>query len=253
MQERLHEIAAALGADVQLIEFGSGSGLKTRLLLRALPRCASYVPIDISEAALSESVPALRSEFPELPVQPLCADFAAPVALPRPPGTCRRRVLFFPGSTIGNFELRAAVALMRRMRELVGPGGGRVDRGRSQEGPGHDRGGVQRSCRRHRRVHAEHAGALQPRARRRLRPGRVPPPARAYNPMAGRIETHLVSLREQEVRVEGQRFRFAADEPTLVEFSCKYTVPEFVRLAVRAGWRSARIWTDAGAASASTT
>jgi dimethylhistidine N-methyltransferase len=244
MRERVGEMAAAIGDDVQLIEFGSGSGLKTRLLLRSLPRCASYVPIDISEAALSESLSALRSEFPRLPIQPLCADFAAPLALPRPPGSCRRRVLFFPGSTIGNFEPRAAVTLMRRMRTLAGPGGAALigadlkKDAATIEAAYNDRAGVTAEftlnllARFNRELGADFdLGSFRHRAR--------------YNAMAGRIETHLVSAREQEVLVDGERFRFAEGEAMLTEYSYKYSVPDFVRLAARAGWRPAQTWTDA--------
>ena len=244
MQERLHEIAGAVGAGVQLIELGSGSGLKTRLLLSALPNCVSYVPIDISESALADSVRVLEHEFPRIAVQPVCADFTLPLARPRPHPAARRRVLYFPGSTIGNFDTRGAVGLLRRMHALVGPGGAAligVDLKKATatlEAAYNDRAGVTAEFtlnmleRFNRELGADFdLAAFRHRAR--------------YNPMAGRIETHLVSLREQEVRVDGQRFRFDADEPTLVEYSCKYSVPEFVRLAVRAGWRSARIWTDA--------
>ena len=244
MQERLHDIAGAVGSGVQLIELGSGSGLKTRLLLSALPNCVSYVPIDISESALADSVRVLEHEFPRIAVQPVCADFTLPLARPRPHPAARRRVLYFPGSTIGNFDTRGAVGLLRRMHALVGPGGAAligVDLKKETatlEAAYNDRAGVTAEFtlnmleRFNRELGADFdLAAFRHRAR--------------YNPMAGRIETHLVSLREQEVRIDGQRFPFAVDEPTLVEYSCKYSVPEFVRLAVRAGWRSARIWTDA--------
>jgi len=244
MQERLHEIADALGAHVQLIELGSGSGLKTRLLLSALANCVSYVPIDVSESALAGSVRELEREFPRIAIQPLCADFTQPFARPRPHPNARRRVLFFPGSTIGNFDTRGSVAILRRMRALAGPGGAALvgaDLKKETavlEAAYNDRAGVTAEftlnllARLNRELGADFdLAAFRHRAR--------------YNPMAGRIETHLVSLREQEVSVDGQRFRFAADEAMLVELSCKYSVPEFVRLAVRAGWRSSRIWTDA--------
>jgi dimethylhistidine N-methyltransferase len=245
MQERLHEMAGALGANVELIEFGSGSGLKTRLLLSALPNCVSYVPVDVSESALADVVRVLEREFPRIEVRPVCADFTLPFARPRPHPSARRRVLFFPGSTIGNFEPRAAVALLRRARHLVGPHGAalvgadlRKDAA-TIEAAYNDRAGVTAEftlnvlARLNRELGADFAlDAFRHRAR--------------YNAMAGRIETHLVSQRDQDVQVGGRRFRFARGEAMLVEYSYKYAVPDFVRIAVRAGWRSSRIWTDAG-------
>jgi dimethylhistidine N-methyltransferase len=243
MQERIDEIAAAIGADATLIEFGSGSGLKTRLLLRHLQRVAAYVPIDISEAALAQSVTALGFEFPRLEVLPVCADFTSTIELPRPSAAARRRVMFFPGSTIGNFETREAVALLRRMRALVGRDGAALigadlKKDRAElEAAYNDGAGVTAEFtlnmlrRFNRELGADFdLGAFRHRA--------------VYNPMAGRIETHLVSQREQIVRLDGEAFRFAAGEGLLTEYSYKYSIEDFSRLAAKAGFESKRVWVD---------
>lgn len=115
-------IADALGAGIRLVEFGSGSGLKTRLLLASLDAVADYVPVEISRAALSESVDALRAEFPSLHVTPLEADFTKRLSLPY--SLAKRSIVFFPGSTLGNFEPGDAVALLRKIRAEVGTSGG---------------------------------------------------------------------------------------------------------------------------------
>ena len=124
MSEHAADIADSLGSDVRLVEYGSGSGRKTRMLLRHLREPVSYVPVEISPEPLQHSVQRLAQEFPQLPLQPLCADFSKPLRLPIPPRAPRRTVLYFPGSTIGNFEAHDAVALLRKMRGEMGDAGG---------------------------------------------------------------------------------------------------------------------------------
>jgi len=234
------EIARLIGPDVGVIEFGAGSSDKIRVLLDAL-RPRAYLPVDISGPYLRSIAAQLRSDYPELAVHPIVADFTQPLSWQ--PFTRGKRAGFFPGSTIGNFEPEEARAFLARTAKLLKGSGlligvDLVKDPVTLHAAYNDRAGVTAEFtlnmleRFNRELGADFdLAAFRHRAR--------------YNPMAGRIETHLVSLREQEVRIDGQRFPFAVDEPTLVEYSCKYSVPEFVRLAVRAGWRSARIWTDA--------
>ena len=118
------EMAEAIGEDCDLIEFGSGSGLKTRLLLAALRSPRAYLPIDISREHLEKSVRDLARRFRSLRFIPVHADFTAPFSLPDTGDPVARRVVYFPGSTIGNFSPRAALALLTQIAQLVGDGGG---------------------------------------------------------------------------------------------------------------------------------
>ncbi|MGH8296468.1 MAG: L-histidine N(alpha)-methyltransferase, partial [Steroidobacteraceae bacterium] len=118
------EIAACIGERALLLEPGSGSSRKTRLLLDALPELGAYVPVDISRSHLLASARAVQAAYPGLEVLPVCADFTQGIALPpsrRPPS---RVVAFFPGSTLGNFDAPEAVRLLERMRLAAGRGGG---------------------------------------------------------------------------------------------------------------------------------
>ena len=236
-------IAAALGPRPLLVEYGSGSGTKTQLLLEALLDPVGYVPIELSRSALSESVERLARVFPQLAVLPVCADFTAPVALPVPARRHRRVVVFFPGSTLGNFDARGAVALLARMRRTIGAGGAalvgidlRKDRA-TLEAAYNDAAGVTAQftlnllARMNRELGADFDLA---RFRHRAR----------WNALAGRIETHIVSCFDQQVHVNGRRVHFAAGELMLVEYSCKYTQAGFERIAARAGLRVERSWSD---------
>ena len=237
------DIAAAIGPRPLLVEYGSGSGLKTRVLLGALIDPVGYVPVEISRSALTASVEALAPEFPQLEMLPVCADFTAAVTLPAPRRRQRRAVVFFPGSTLGNFGHREAVALLGAMRTEMGPGGAAVvgiDLQKERaiiEAAYNDSAGITAQftlnllARINRELGADfQLEQFQHRA--------------SYNPLAGRIETHIVSRADQQVNVDGQTVRFFAGEAMLVEYSCKYSQPEFERLAAKAGLRVTRTWTD---------
>src|SRR5690348_6535874 len=120
LREHIGDIAGAIGPDALLMEYGSGNGLKTRLLLKHMDEPVAYMPVEIAREALLESIGALAEEFPDIELLPVCADFTGPLALPRPQRTARRTVAFFPGSTIGNFETEEAVKLLRQMRAQIG-------------------------------------------------------------------------------------------------------------------------------------
>jgi dimethylhistidine N-methyltransferase len=237
------EMAACLGAGALLVEYGSGSSTKTRLLLDRLVRPAAYVPIDVSREHLHASALALRIDYPELEVLPLCADFTARVRLPRARRSPRRRAVYFPGSTIGNFEPAGAVALMAGVARLVGPRGGflvGVDlrkEPRVLERAYDDAAGVTAAFNRN----------LLVRMNRELDAdfdlGRFAHRA-VWAPAAGRIEMHLVSEADQLVQVGGVPIRFARGETICTEHSHKYTLPGFASLARRAGLAVRRVWTD---------
>ncbi len=129
------DIARCIGDDALLVEFGSGSSLKTRLLLDRLPTLAAYVPVDISRSHLMNAAQGISASYPNLEVMPVCADFTRPFTLPTPRKPAARTVVFFPGSTIGNFDPPAALDLLRVMRRVAGAGGGLDGRHRSRERP----------------------------------------------------------------------------------------------------------------------
>jgi dimethylhistidine N-methyltransferase len=243
MEEHAGDIADSLGGDVRLVEYGSGSGRKTRMLLRHLHQPVSYVPVEISPEPLLQSVQRLAREFPQLPLQPLCADFSRPLRLPIPPRAPRRTVLYFPGSTIGNFEAHDAVALLRKMRNEMGDAGGLLVGVDLKKDPAvieaayNDAAGVTAEftlnmlARLNREIGSDFdLAAFAHRAR--------------YNPMAGRIETQLVSRRDQQVAIGRHKVRFGVDEAIQVEYSCKYSLEDFAALADKAGLAVQRVWTD---------
>jgi len=244
MREHAADIAAALGPRVLLMEYGSGSGLKTRLLLASLSAPVAYAPVEISRAALLESLDAIRREFPALELLPVCADFTAYVAPPRPIAGACRRVIYFPGSTLGNFTLVEAVRLLRQMRREMGPGGAALVGIDLRKDPAlieaayNDAAGVTAAftlnmlARFNRELDADFdLAAFRHHAR--------------YNAMAGRIETHLLSLREQAVRLAGHCMQFSRGDAILVEYSYKYALEQFALLARQAGLRVVQQWSDA--------
>jgi len=241
------QIAQLLGPRLRLVEYGCGCGGRTLQLLRLLQEPAAYVPVELSSAALAASVQALAVEFPQLPVQPVCADFTRLLILQRPAAEAARTLIWFPGSTIGNFEVAAAVALLQQMRIEMGARGGAligIDLRKDYlqlEAAYNDAAGVTAAFTLNllERLNRELAADFELAAfRHRAR----------YNPMAGRIETHLISLREQRVTLAGDTLRFSAGEAMLVEYSYKYTPEQFARMAARAGLRRERAWSDAAGA-----
>ena len=243
MAEHAENIADTLGSEVRLVEYGSGNARKTHMLLQHLHAPVAYVPVEISPEPLRQSVERLAGEFPQLSLQPLCADFSKPLRLPIPSRAPRRTVVYFPGSTIGNFENREAAVLLRKMRNEMGDAGGiliGVDLKKDHaliEAAYNDRAGVTAAftlnmlTRLNREIGCNfELSAFAHRAH--------------YNPMAGRIETHIVSRREQQVKVGRVNVAFREDEAMQVEYSCKYSMADFAALAARAGLAVLRTWTD---------
>ena len=123
LQDEAASMAEAVGPRALVVEYGSGSGIKTQRLLDALPDPVAYVPIEISHSALNASVAELATQFPEIEMLPLCADFLQPVRLPASERPAERVLIFFPGSTLGNFDTDAAVRLLTTMRTEMGDNG----------------------------------------------------------------------------------------------------------------------------------
>jgi dimethylhistidine N-methyltransferase len=243
LQEHAGAMALEIGEDCALIEFGSGSGLKTRLLLEQRPGLRVYIPIDISREPLEHSARVLAERFPGLRIHAVHADFTRVVTLPDLGAPRARRVVYFPGSTIGNFCPEAALDLLRSMARLAGPGGGLLigldlDKDESIVWPAYnDRQGVTAAFNRNllARINTE-LGAdfdLDAFAHRA-----------DYRRDLERVEMHLVSLRAQVVWISGTKVRFKEGETIRTECSYKYSIEHFNRLATEAGFTFNRRWTD---------
>jgi dimethylhistidine N-methyltransferase len=243
MRRYAAEMAGLLGPRCLLIEYGSGSSTKTRLLLDRLIEPAGYVPIDVSGGHLLQSARAIADDYPSLEVLPLCADFTGPVEPPAPRRQPARRVVYFPGSTIGNFTPEESVALFRRTAALCGRGGGlllgadlRKDR-RVLEAAYNDRLGVTAAFNLNllARINRELGGDFDLAQFRH---------EAVYNAAEGRVEIYLVSRREQRVRVAGAELAFASGEAIRTEYSYKYRLRDLRDRAATAGFEVERFWSD---------
>ena len=236
MRAHMGAIARFAGKGCELVEFGSGESLKTRHLLRAL-RPAAYLPVDISAAALEKAARKLKRDFPSLNVVPVHGDFSRPIELPR---ARARRIVYFPGSTIGNLDPEEAHAFLAMTRDLAGRMLVGVDLRK-------DPNVLHAAYNDSRKVTAAFNLNLLARINGELGADfdlRRFSHYAFYNAAAGRIEMHLVSLARQSVRVAGHRFRFDRGESIHTENSYKYSVEGFRALAARAGYAGKKVWTD---------
>jgi L-histidine Nalpha-methyltransferase len=244
MQAHAPDMAAALGSGVMVVELGSGSSVKIRLLLDALDKPSAYVPVDISREHLAQAAHRINEAYPSLEVLPVSADFTQPFRLPRARQRAQRVVVYFPGSTIGNFEPMAALRLLEMIRMRVGEGGGLlvgVDLKKEAallNAAYNDAAGVTARFNRNILAHINHVADARFDAERFEH--------RAfYNPSLGRIEMHLVSPVAQRIQVAREMIEFAAGESIHTENSYKYSLAEFASLANRAGFVVDGLWTDA--------
>lgn len=243
LETHAEDIAAFIGDGALLVEFGSGSSVKTRVLLDRLPHLAAYVPVEISRGHLLEAAHRISQTYPHLEVLPVCADFTLPFDLPKPHRRPTRTVVFFPGSTLGNFEPPAAIELMRLMRSLAGPDGGLVIGTDLVKDAGvllpayDDAAGVTAEFNLNvlRRLNREFGADFDLDAFRH---------SAIWNAAASRIEMHLTSTCDQAVRLAGERIRFAAGESIVTEHSHKYTLAGFAAQAAAAGWQREGTWLD---------
>ncbi len=237
-------IAELVGGPCHLVEYGSGSSVKVRILLEALPQIAAYTPVDISKDHLIRSAAALARDVPELRVIAVCADYTRPFEIPPlADAPDARRVVFFPGSTIGNFPREQAKNFLAATAKVIGPGGAllvgvdlRKDR-RVLEAAYNDSKGVTAAfnmnllARINRELGADFdLDGFRHRAR--------------YDEAAGRVDMHLISLKRQSVRVDGETFAFGEDEAIHTESSYKYALDEFQALGRAAGFTPVESWTD---------
>jgi dimethylhistidine N-methyltransferase len=243
LRERAPEIAQFFPPGSALVEFGSGSSRKVRILLAAAPTIAAYVPVDISSQMLLQEAQELRRDYPGLAVLPVEADFTQPFALPAAVAECPRTG-FFPGSTIGNFEPHEACAFLRHAGRMLGPnshliiGVDLVKEASLLHAAYNDAAGVT----------AKFNLNLLTRINREL-DGDFDLAAFShkafYNSVRQRIEMHLVSKHRQKVKVAGRAIEFRAGETIHTENSYKYTLESFAALARGSGWTPVATWTDA--------
>ncbi len=242
MDAAVGEIAHRVGPKAAVIEFGSGAGAKIRVLLEHLHEPLAFVPVEISRDHLLASAQALADDHPQLNIIAVCADFTQPFELP-PIAGALRNLVFFPGSTIGNFPPEQAVRLLKVMNHAAGEGGALligadlVKDKRVLEAAYNDREGVTAKFNLNLLVHINrelHADFdltdFQHKAE--------------YNSAAQRIEMYLVSQREQIVHIGDRIIRFKQGERILTEFAYKYELDSFAKLVGRAGFKVAQVWTD---------
>ena len=243
MGDNISEISELVGKQASLIEFGSGSSLKTRILLEHLDKLAAYVPVDISEEHLLASAQQIESEFPGTEVLPVVADFTKEFDLPSPQVMPLRNIVYFPGSTIGNFTHPVALDLLKVMRHEAKENGALligVDLQKDSatiENAYNDSKGITAEFNLNmlRHLNREYGADFQL--------DKFSHDAR-YNSDEGHVVIRLVSTEDQVVHLGGNKIDIADGEGILTEYSHKYTLEGFAEMAGRAGFQVAKVWTD---------
>ena len=243
MSAHVDEMANRIGPRASLIELGSGSSQKTRILLEHLDHPAAYVPVDISESHLLEAAHNIRDAFSHIEVLPVVADFTQPFALPDPVVTPLRNIIYFPGSTIGNFEAPVALDLLKVMYEEAGKGGALLIGVDLQKDPKvieaayNDSLGITAEFNLNmlRHLNREFGADFELDAFEH---------EAKFIAEEGRVRISLVSQRDQTVNFAGQDISIAQGERILTEYSHKYTLEGFERMASEAGFTVDTIWTD---------
>lgn len=242
MQDNIEEIGSLLGEGTLLIELGSGSSTKIRLLLDHIPGLAGYVPIDISTEHLIQSSESLREEYPDLNIYPLAADYTKDFHLPFIGNPYDHIAAFYPGSTVGNFRQDEAKKFLARIAKIIGKNGGIIigvdlkkDK-KTLEAAYNDKRGVTAKFNLNILTHInnevnsnfdmdkfEHLAF--------------------YNEKMGRIEMHLISKEDHRIGLNRTSIHFKKNENILTEYSYKYSVEEFASL-VSDLFEVRKVWTD---------
>ena len=243
MEAAVGEMCGEIGPGALVVELGSGSSRKTRALLDRLKRPAGYVPVDISAGSLAASARAIAARYPDLEVLPVCADYEQDFALPVPAVEARKTVVYYPGSTIGNFHSEDAVDFLRRIRSVCGGGCEILIGVDLKKDPGllhrayNDCEGVTAAFNMNILAHLNRVYGLA------FDLDRFEHLA-FYNESEGRIEMHLRSPSAQTIEINGAQIHLAAGECIWTESSYKFTLPEFGALASKAGFAVKRVWMD---------
>ena len=243
LEDHIEEIAEAVGEQSVIVELGSGNSTKTRLLLDHMSDISAYVPVEISEEYLMKTVRSLKDEYPDLSIKPVCADYTKPFRIPPIAKTFEYYVIFYPGSTIGNFRPERAQQFLKTISRLLVPGGGMLigvdlKKGRDTlEAAYNDAKGVtaQFNLNMLLRLNRELNADFQIDNFEHLA---------FYNEEKGRIEMHLKSNTRQEVHLNGEAIHFEEGETIHTENSYKYSLNEF-RALVNDWFKVERVWTDA--------
>ena len=243
LRDRGADIAKRIPAGAALVEFGSGSSKKARILLSVAPKLAADVPVDICGEMIAQEAAELRSDFPPLKVLPVTADICKPFELPEEAKQAAVRIGFFPGSTIGNFEPHEASGFLRNAANILGPGSSLIvgaDLIKSADvlnAAYNDAQGVtaQFNLNLLTRINRELGGTFQLSTFEHHA---------FYNRERHRVEMHLASLKRQKVRVAGETIEFRAGETLHTENSYKYSVESLAALARGVGWLPLGAWTD---------
>lgn len=242
LKNNITEISDHIGTDVMLIELGSGSSYKTRFLLEELSDLSMYIPVDISEEFLLKTVNQLRMEYPKISIIPVFADYTAHFELPVSKNSSQKQVVFFPGSTIGNFDTAQARTFLKNISEITGNDSEMligVDLKKDTEvleAAYNDQQGITAQFNKNILQHINHAldadfelDSFEHQA--------------FYNEEDGRIEMHLISSHQQTVTIGGQEIAFGEGESIHTENSYKYSLQEFEELV--SDWYSVeKVWTD---------
>lgn len=243
MADCINEVAELVGSCAFLLEYGSGNCEKVRLLLDNLTNPTAYAPIDISRQQLTQVSRELSSVYPHLEVLPVCADYTDNFELPVPREYCHRTVVYFPGSTIGNFDPVSAIRFLEHIAGVCGEGGGLLIGVDLKKDPAvlhqayNDSQGVTAAFNLNllERINRELGSDFKLDSFEHYA---------FYNPGESRIEMHLVSLKEQEVRLGETSVSFRSGESIWTESSYKFRLDEFEQIAARAGFRVKHVWTD---------
>ena len=244
LREHAPTFVRSLGTGVRLVEPGSGSSLKTRILLNALMPPAAYVPVDISRTHLMNAAHTLAAQYPHLEILPMCADFTQAFELPQTTVPTRSTLVFFPGSTIGNFDHAEAIELLCMMRRLAGDEGHVLVGADLRKSPGileaayNDSAGVTAAFNLNllARLNREYEADFDLEAFEHHAP---------WIAEHGRIEMHLISKRAQRVHIRGVEIAFAVGESIWTESCHKYDCEQFAAIARAAGLQVRDVWMDA--------
>ena len=243
MENSILEMVAKIGPDALLIEYGSGSSTKTRVLLDHLKDLAGYVPIDISRDHLLASANHLHQDYPDLDVYPVCADYTHPFEIPTVSKPVRCRVVYYPGSTIGNFEPAPAKHFLEGIAGVCGPGGALLIGVDLKKVPVV----LHNAYNDHEGVTAAFNLNLLERINRELNADFQVENFKHYafyNPREGRVEMHIVSIKNQTVGIDGACISFVKGESIWTESSYKYNRSEFAEMAQASGFQVDQVWTD---------
>lgn len=241
MEHSIHEIVETLGPGTDLIELGSGSSYKTRLLLDHLAGIRTYIPLDISDEFLRDSVHQLREEYPHLHIIPVTCDYTQTIKLPAE-SSADRKVIYYPGSTIGNFTPAQARRFLLKVAEAAGEGGGLLIAADLKKDSGILEAAYNDTANKTAEFNKNILIRLNREFEADFNPDKFTHHA-FFNEKEGRIEMHLVSREDQQIHIAGDICLIREGESIHTENSYKYTLEEFTKLT-EGLFRTKKIWTD---------